>query len=316
MPGVLQASVNLATEKAHVVVAGVAAETLVAAVQKAGYHASLATAAPANEPKPSWPAWWPVAAAALFSLPLVAPMLGMPFGFDWMLPGWLQLVLATPVQFWLGARFYRAGWQALRARSGNMDLLVALGTSAAYGLSLYLLLAHGEHAGMHLYFESSAMVITLVLLGKWLETRAKHQTVAAIRALESLRATVATVRRDGADHQVPLDQLRLGDDRDRASRRTGAGRWPDRRWRQPPGRSAADRRKPAGGQNRGRRRHRRRHQCRRRADDRSHRRRRRHHAVANHPHGGRRAGRQGADPAPGGPGQRGVRAGRAAGLGR
>ncbi|HTN67798.1 MAG TPA: copper-translocating P-type ATPase, partial [Burkholderiaceae bacterium] len=155
--------------------------------------------------------WWPVAAAALLSLPLVAPMLGMPFGFDWMLPGWLQLALATPVQFWLGARFYRAGWKALRARSGNMDLLVALGTSAAYGLSLYLLLAHGEHAGMHLYFESSAMVITLVLLGKWLETRAKHQTVAAIRALESLRATVATVRRDGTDRQVPLDQLRLGD---------------------------------------------------------------------------------------------------------
>ena len=163
VPGVLQASVNLATEKAHVVVAGTAAETLLAAVEKAGYHASLATVAPAERPKPGWPAWSPVAAAALLSLPLVAPMLGMPFGFDWMLPGWLQLALATPVQFWLGARFYRAGWKALLAKSGNMDLLVALGTSAAYGLSLYLLLrawrarrhapvfrilGGGDHAGL------------------------------------------------------------------------------------------------------------------------------------------------------------------------
>ncbi len=185
--GVTQASVNLATEKAHVVAAGVDAAALIAAIEKAGYHASLVAPSAAAQEKTGWPGWWPVAAAALLSLPLVAPMLGMPFGRDWMLPGWLQLALATPVQFWLGARFYRAGWKALLARSGNMDLLVALGTSAAYGLSLYLLLAHGEHAGMHLYFESSAVVITLVLLGKWLEARAKHQTVAAIRALESLR---------------------------------------------------------------------------------------------------------------------------------
>ncbi len=135
--------------------------------------------------------------SALLSLPLLAPMLAMPFGYDWALPGWLQMALATPVQFWLGARFYRAGWKALRAGTGNMDLLVALGTSAAYGLSVYLLFAQQAsranwHAGMgHLYFESSAVVITLVLLGKWLEARAKRQTVAALHALESLRATDA-----------------------------------------------------------------------------------------------------------------------------
>jgi Cu+-exporting ATPase len=137
-------------------------------------------------------------------------MLGALFGASWMLPGWLQLALATPVQFWLGARFYRAGWKALRAFSGNMDLLVALGTSAAYGLSLYLLIAHGDGMG-HLYFESSAMVITLVLLGKWLEGRAKRQATDAIRALESLRTTEAIVRRDGADVRVPVEQLRVGD---------------------------------------------------------------------------------------------------------
>jgi Cu+-exporting ATPase len=80
-----------------------------------------------------------VAASPVLTLPLVAPMLLQLFGITWMLDGWLQLALATPVQFVLGARFYRAGWKALRARTGNMDLLVALGTSAAYGLSLYLL---------------------------------------------------------------------------------------------------------------------------------------------------------------------------------
>ena len=92
------------------------------------------------------------------------------FGIDWMLDGWLQLALATPVQFWLGARFYRAGWKALRAGTGNMDLLVALGTSAAYGLSRLPAASRTPAHGMpHLYFEASAAVITLVLLGKWLE---------------------------------------------------------------------------------------------------------------------------------------------------
>jgi len=214
VPGVTGASVNLATEKAQVTSVGVPIETLLAAVRKAGYEAAPVSSEglAATRKEAGLPAWWPVAVAALLSAPLVAPMLAMPFGIHWALPGWLQLALATPVQFWLGARFYKAGWKAVLAGSGNMDLLVALGTSAAYALSLYLLLRHGEHAGMgHLYFESSAVVITLVLLGKWLEARAKHQTVAALRALESLKATTAIVRRDGREDEVPVSQVRVGD---------------------------------------------------------------------------------------------------------
>ncbi|WP_312514182.1 heavy metal translocating P-type ATPase [Massilia sp.] len=213
VPGVREAGVNLATEKASV--SGVATrEALVAAIRAAGYAARIpeaATASPASSAS-GWPAWWPVAAAMLLSLPLVLPMLAQPFGIHPMLPGWVQLLLATPVQFWLGARFYRAGWKALRAGSGNMDLLVALGTSAAYCLSLYLLLAaDASHAATHLYFESSAMVITLVLLGKWLEGRAKRQTVQALAALEGLRPNEALVRCAGVDERIPLEQLRVGD---------------------------------------------------------------------------------------------------------
>jgi Cu+-exporting ATPase len=136
----------------------------------------------------------------------------MLFGADWALPGWWQFALATPVQFWLGARFYRAGWKALKARAGNMDLLVALGTSAAWGLSVYELLRHGSGATGHLYFEASAVVITLVLLGKWLEARAKRQTTEAIRALNALRPDLARVRRQGNESELPIAQVRVGDE--------------------------------------------------------------------------------------------------------
>ena len=172
----------------------------------------------------------------------------MPFGVDWMLPGWLQLVLATPVQFWLGARFYRAGWKALRAGTGNMDLLVALGTSAGYGLSLYLLLRTRGHGMPHLYFEASAVVITLVLLGKWLEARAKRQTTEAIRALKALRPETARVRRDGAEVELPIAAGARRRPGRRAARRTRAGRRRGARRRQPGRRIADHRRKPAGGQ--------------------------------------------------------------------
>ncbi|MBK4733013.1 heavy metal translocating P-type ATPase [Noviherbaspirillum pedocola] len=213
VPGVTEASVNLATEKAQIRTTGVPVDVLIAAVQKAGYDAAVeAGGAPASQPANRLPTWWPVAVSALLSAPLVAPMFGMLFGRDWMLSGWLQLLLATPVQFWLGARFYKAGWKALRAKSGNMDLLVALGTSAAYGLSVYLLIKDAGHQGMHhLYFESSAVVITLILLGKWMEARAKHQTVAALRALESLRSAVAIIRRDGQESEVPIASVQVGD---------------------------------------------------------------------------------------------------------
>lgn len=212
VPGVIDASVNLATEKARIDSFGVPVSDLVAAVRRAGFDAAefrLAATAHDAAARRALPDWWPVAVSALLTLPLALPMLGLLVGVHWMPPGWVQWLLATPIQFWLGARFYRAGWNALKAGSGNMDLLVAIGTSAAYGLSVWLLLAHGDHA--HSYFESSAVVITLVLLGKWLEARAKQQTVAALRALESLRATEAIVRRDGVDVTVAIDAVQAGD---------------------------------------------------------------------------------------------------------
>ncbi|MFM2058998.1 MAG: hypothetical protein RLY71_3383 [Pseudomonadota bacterium] len=223
LPGVLQAEVNLATEQAHVVVlCGVADAGMVgAAIQKAGYEvlpqAADGRVSPAAAPQSALQRWLApnsgarVLLAALLSAPLVLPMLLQPFGLHWMLPSWLQWLLATPVQFWLGARFYRAGWHALRAGSGNMDLLVALGTSAAYGLSLWLMWGATDDMP-HLYFESAAVVITLVMLGKWLEARAKHRTVAAIDALRALAPDVAHVLgADGQETDRPLALLRVGD---------------------------------------------------------------------------------------------------------
>ena len=212
VPGVEQAEVNLAAETATVRAPGVGADALVAAIVKAGYEAQLLVEDQADAPRPvAWSATgWPVLIAAALSLPLIAPMVGLLWGAHWMIDGWWQLVLATPVQFWLGARFYRAGWAALKDRSGNMDLLVALGTSAAYGLSVYELLRDGPMSPA-LYFESAAAVITLVLLGKWLEGRAKRQTLSAIAALKQLRPEHARVRRDGADIDLPIARLRLKD---------------------------------------------------------------------------------------------------------
>ncbi len=222
VPGVGEASVNLATEAASVrAERSVDLPALNAAVEKAGYtlgeraghRAGVATeegVRPSPTASPSRAAW-PVVLAAVLCAPLALPMLGLVFGAHWMVDGWLQLALATPVQFWLGARFYRAGWKALKAHAGNMDLLVALGTSAGYGLSVYELLAN-RHGGMpHLYFEASAIVITLVLLGKWFEGRAKHQTTEAIRALNALRPDMARVRRDGVDSELKVEQVWVDD---------------------------------------------------------------------------------------------------------
>ena len=212
-PGVLSASVNLATERATVqALAAVPISALKDAIEKAGYTAKDVVADTAMEKTTKrLPEWWPVALSAALTIPLIAPMLLSLFGIDWMLDGWVQLALATPVQFWLGWRFYRSGAKAVRARAGNMDLLVALGTSAAYGLSVYLLFKHDGHGMTHLYFEASAAVITLVLLGKWLESRAKRQTADAIHALNALRPTTARVRRDGVDLEVPVEQVAVGD---------------------------------------------------------------------------------------------------------
>ena len=213
VPGVAAVAVNLATERARVQTrGGVRVEALTQAITAAGYEAAPAArpAARAETGGDGLPEWWPVALAAVLTAPLALQMLAAFFGNDWSLPPLVQFALATPVQFWLGGRFYRAGWKALRARSGNMDLLVALGTSAAYGLSVYLMFVRPGH-GMHLYFEASAIIITLVLLGKWFEARAKRQTTEAIRALQALRPDIARVRRDGLEREVPLESVRVGD---------------------------------------------------------------------------------------------------------
>lgn len=221
VPGVQDVSVNLATESARVVTtdSGDMDVRLRRAVRAAGYEPRAASSAADDAAALSpWHGFGPVAVGLALSIPLMAPMLGDLFGQDWMLPPWVQLLLATPVQFWLGARFYRAGWHAAKARTGNMDLLVALGTSAAFGLSLWLWwrAATGEHAGHgavpHLYFEASAVVITLVLLGKWLEARAKRQATSAIRALQKLRPEVAhLIGARGKESDVPLAEVMVGD---------------------------------------------------------------------------------------------------------
>ncbi|NUY30393.1 copper-translocating P-type ATPase [Paraburkholderia sp. JPY303] len=242
VPGVARASVNLATETAIVHQQGTAsadAAALIAAVRKAGYEATLsappaavgpaettaATAASTGDvsdivdttPTPAVDRKQiqtrrdlaSVVASALLTLPLVAPMFGEWFGLHAMLPAWPQFVLASIVQFVFGARFYRAAWRAVRAGAGNMDLLVALGTSAAYGVSVYELAVHPGDT-MHLYFEASAVVITLVRFGKWLEARAKRQTTDAIRALNALRPERARIRDGAGEREVPLAQVRVG----------------------------------------------------------------------------------------------------------
>lgn len=210
VPGVLAAGVNLATESARVTVSGVEPPALVAAIDAAGYAARVQVQDAVSAPPAASRDGLRVVLAGALALPLMLPMLLEWLGMHLMLPGALQLALATPVQFYFGARFYKAGWKALKAGSGNMDLLVALGTSAAYGLSVYQWLTAGATLP-HLYFEASSVVITLVLLGKWLESRAKRQTASAIRALQVLRPESARVRRDGQEHDLPMAQVRPGD---------------------------------------------------------------------------------------------------------
>ncbi len=216
--GVQEATVNLATESARVVVAPAPGEDAAAvqarlrrAVRTAGYEPRTPEAVAAHEVASPWTGFAPVAVGLLLSAPLVLPMFGDLFGAHWMLPAWVQFLLATPVQFILGARFYKAGWHAARAFTGNMDLLVAIGTSAAWGLSMWLWLTGPAGHAPHLYFEASAVVVTLVLLGKWLEARAKHQTTAAIRALHGLRPEVAHLLVKGQEQDVPVAEILRGD---------------------------------------------------------------------------------------------------------
>ncbi|MGF6757848.1 heavy metal translocating P-type ATPase [Paraburkholderia sp. GAS42] len=222
VPGVGSVSVNLATEKATVNLReAVSTDQLVEAVRKAGYEATPiveetatadagAVSAVADRARDTTRReFYAVLLSALLTLPLIVPMVGEWFGAHAMLPAALQLALASVVQFVFGARFYRAAYRAVRAGAGNMDLLVALGTSAAYGISVYQLVTHpGDIA--HLYFEASAVVITLVRFGKWLEARAKRHTTDAIRALNALRPDRARIRVGAEEREVPLAQVRVG----------------------------------------------------------------------------------------------------------
>ena len=213
VPGVQEATVNLATESARVVISpgeDVQAR-LRRAVRDAGYDPRAADATVSTEQASPWAGFSPVGFGLLLSLPLMLPMVGELFGRHWMLPAWLQFALATPVQFVLGWHFYRAGWHALKALSGNMDLLVSIGTSAGWALSMWLWLTSAPGAVVHLYFEGSAWVVTLVMLGKWLEVRVKRQTTSAIRALHALRPDVAHLIGPDGEVDVPVGDLLVGD---------------------------------------------------------------------------------------------------------
>jgi Cu+-exporting ATPase len=218
-PGIA-ASVNLASERARVRFDPATADAakIVALIERAGFRATPAddseqaraadkarkAAAYAAELRRFW-------IAAALTLPLVAQMAGMLTGdghAEWIPRAW-QLVLATPVQFWIGWRFYEGAYKALRGGGANMDVLVALGTTMAYALSLVVTVA-GVHA-QHVYFEASAAVITLVLLGKLLEARAKARTSAAIEALIRLAPKTATVERGGVQVEIPVGHLIPGD---------------------------------------------------------------------------------------------------------
>ena len=213
VPGVHSVSVNLATESARIEVTAVdqIEAQLRRAVRDAGYLPLAANAAiDVCEPSP-WAGFMPVALGLALSAPLALPMLGDLVGQHWMLPAWLQFVLATPVQFILGDRFYKAGWHALKALTGNMDLLVAIGTTAGWALSVWLWLTAMPDTMPHLYFEGSAVVVTLVLLGKWLEARAKRQTTSAIRALHALRPETAHLLGPDGEVDVPVLEVLVKD---------------------------------------------------------------------------------------------------------
>ena len=213
VPGVADVCVNLATETARIQVAPT--ENIDAklrrTVRDAGYEPLPAKGAVVAADASPWVGFMPVGIGLLLSAPLVLPMLGELFGKHWMLPAWLQFALATPVQFLLGAKFYKGAWGAVKALAGNMDLLVAIGTTAAWALSVWLWWRADAGNMVHLYFEGSALVITLVLLGKWLEQRAKRQTTSAIRALHALRPDVAHLMGSDGEVSVPVSEVMVGD---------------------------------------------------------------------------------------------------------
>lgn len=220
LPGVTEASVNFALERAdiHTLPGQVGDADVIAAVEKAGYHAVSRGKSgqengqdPADQKNSDKSLWW-LAASIVLTAPLVAQMIWMYLGVDFYLSPWVELALATPVQFLIGWRFYRGAWMALRNASANMDVLVALGTSAAYFLSLYNMIVAGHDGQTHLYFEASAAIITLILAGKIMEERAKRGASAAIRELMALRPRRAR-KLDETKGEIEIDiaQLVIGD---------------------------------------------------------------------------------------------------------
>lgn len=226
LPGVLKASVNLALETAAVEYdsSQVGIADLIRQVEKLGYQAERKVDGDARqqvdrrqlEIKRQTVKFW---VSLIFSLPLLWAMVSH-FSFtsfiwlpDALMNPWVQLALATPVQFIIGAQFYVGAYKALRNKSANMDVLVALGTSAAYFYSLYVAISSiGTHAHMlELYFETSAVLITLILLGKLFEAKAKGRSSEAIRKLMGLQAKTAVVVRDGVELAVPVEEVRIGD---------------------------------------------------------------------------------------------------------
>ncbi|HEY5897244.1 MAG TPA: heavy metal translocating P-type ATPase [Burkholderiales bacterium] len=197
----VEASVNLATEKATVRYApALGVEALIQRIRDSGYDARVSREGELRDhAAASRKARNAFLLAALLTLPLLAHSL---------LPGWAQWLVATPVQFWAGARFYRGAWKALRGGAANMDVLVALGTSAAYAFSAAVLFLHIPG---HLYFEAGAVVIALVLLGKYLEARAKAKAAQSLEGLIRLQPKLAYVEKDGKLVEVDAATLQPGD---------------------------------------------------------------------------------------------------------
>ena len=215
LPGVT-ATVNFSTETAHVnFIPGLASvDDLIAAVHRSGYEASEISESGYAERKARRLAAYRTelrlfGISALLTLPLVLQMGAMFSGHDMdMLPRWLQWLLATPVQFWIGRRFYIGAWHSLRGSSANMDVLIALGTSMAY---LFSAVVTALALDQHVYFEASAAIITLVLLGKLMEARAKSKTSEAIEALIRLQPKTARIERNGEIIEVSADSLQTDD---------------------------------------------------------------------------------------------------------
>lgn len=222
VPGVSIAEVNFAIECATVLApqGTVSFAALSDAVAKAGFTARALTpgknATVENEQeerrqKSLLKDYLTLAFSILLTAPLIVQMGAHFTGAGFHFSPWTEFSLALPVQLIAGSRFYVGAYKVLRAGSGNMDVLVVMGTSAAFGYSFYLLMALGDASAGQLYFEASAVIITLVLFGKVLEARAKRGATTAIRALMDLRPDVAGIKRDGDIVEVPVDQVREGD---------------------------------------------------------------------------------------------------------